>query len=244
MTDSLRILQLTDLHLLADPLARFRGVDTRANLVQALQQAAKQPPDLVILTGDLAQDESLQTYQWLASHLDATGWNWQWIPGNHDSPEQMACFAPPVFYQQQSAWQLLGLNTRNPGHAAGLLSTDELQRLEQALSLNRPLLIAMHHHPLAVGSRWMDAIALQNNEAFWQLCQGFQQPLVVICGHVHQESYFQHQGASVYSTPATALQFAPQCDDFQLDTLALPGMRWLELQSDGCWKTQVVRFSV
>jgi Icc protein len=72
--------------------------------------------------------------------------------------------------------------------------------------------------------------------------QGFQQPVVVICGHVHQEQSWQQRGVSVYSTPATALQFAPGQDNFQIDEGAAPGLRWLELRPQGTWKTRVERF--
>jgi len=242
MTKPLRLLQLTDLHLLADPEAHFKGVDTRANLLRALQEAQRLAPDLVLLTGDLAQDEKLGSYQWLVDQLETTGLPWHWLPGNHDDPELMTEFAPAVFYQQLENWQLLGLNTRWPDQAAGFLADTELQRLDQALAVDQPLLIALHHHPLAVGSRWMDAIALQNSTEFWQRLQGFQQPLVIICGHVHQEQSWQQQGATVYSTPATALQFAPDCDDFQLDEQAAPGLRWIDLLPEGQWKSEVVRF--
>lgn len=242
MTKPFRILQLTDLHLLADPDARFKGVDTRANLIKALQQTAKQPPDLLLLTGDLAQDEALGSYRWLVEQLQATGWAWQWLPGNHDDPELMTRFSPPVFHQQLEDWQLLGLNTRLAGQAAGQLAEQELQRLDVALSLNKPLLLALHHHPLAVGSGWMDAIALQNSEEFWQRLEGFQPPVVVICGHVHQQQSWQQQGVAVYSTPATALQFSPGQDDFQIDEQAAPGLRWIQLKPQGLWKTWVERF--
>ena len=242
MTKPLRLLQLTDLHLLADPEARFKGVDTRAHLLRALQVAKRLAPDSILLTGDLAQDEQLGSYQWLVEQLQTTGLTWQWLPGNHDDPELMARFAPAVFYQQLQGWQLLGLNTRWPGQAAGYLPEAELQRLDQALAVKQPLLIALHHHPLAVGSRWMDAIALRNTAEFWQRLQGFQQSLVMICGHVHQEQDWQHQGATVYSTPATALQFTAKSDVFQLDEEAAPGLRWMDLYPSGQWKTGVVRF--
>ncbi|MDR9467523.1 metallophosphoesterase [Marinospirillum sp.] len=242
MTKPLRLLQLTDLHLLADPQARFKGVDTRAQLLRALQEARHLAPDLLLLTGDLAQDEKLGSYEWLVTQLQNTGLPWHWLPGNHDDPELMARFAPAVFYQQLQGWQLLGLNTRWPGHAAGQLLEGELQRLDEALSADMPLLIALHHHPLAVGSRWMDAIALQNSEDFWQRLQSYPHPVVVICGHVHQEQSWQQQGVNVYSTPATALQFAPGQDVFQLDEQASPGLRWIDLAPQGHWKTGVHRF--
>lgn len=244
MAESFRILHLTDLHLVAGAKERYRGLDTRLHLQAALQEAAQQPPDLVILTGDLAQDESLTTYQWLAAQLESRGWAWCWLPGNHDNPRLMAEIAAPTFSRQHLGWQLLGLNTHLPGQASGYLSPSELDRVRQVAALDQPLLIAMHHHPLAAQNRWMDALALQNRDDFWLALARLSQPLVVICGHIHHERVWRHPQGYVYATPATAVQFAPDSDDFKLDEAALPAMRWLELQASATWKTQVHRFSI
>lgn len=235
-----RLVQLTDLHLLADPEALFKGAYTRQRFLTALQKAKELEPDLLVLTGDLAQDEALPTYQWLAAQLNASQMTWQWLPGNHDAPDLMARWSPPTFAGELAGWQLLGLNSRQPESAAGWLDATELERLEQAVQQQRPLVIALHHHPLAVGSAWMDALALQNSDAFWQRLQAAQQPVVVICGHVHQQQHWQQQQVAVFSTPATAIQFAPHKETFELDLESPPALRWLDLSSKGHYATDVI----
>ncbi|SFC00278.1 Icc protein [Marinospirillum celere] len=242
MAEKLRVIQLTDLHLLAEPGALFKGVDTRKRFLQALEKVQELKADLLLLTGDLAQDEAAATYAWLATELNKSALPWFWLPGNHDDPELMAPWAAPVFEFQQQGWQFLGLNTRQPGSASGRLGTQELERLQVALEQQQPLLIAMHHHPLAVRSAWMDALALEQNEDFWQRVEKATCPPVIICGHVHQEQSWEHRGAQVFSTPATAVQFAPQKDEFQLDLQTPAGLRWLDLQANGDWNTEVVHF--
>ncbi|WP_114417490.1 metallophosphoesterase [Marinospirillum perlucidum] len=242
MTSSWRLVQLTDLHLLADDQALFKGVDSRRQFLQGLDLATSLAPDYLLLTGDLAQDEKAETYQWLVEQLQASGLKWLWLPGNHDAPELMQNWAEPGFWQQGPIWQLLGLDSRQPGKASGYLPEAQLLRLDQALMQPRPLLLALHHHPLAVGSRWMDAIALENADAFWQRLQLARSPVVVVCGHVHQTQTWQHQGVKVYSTPSTALQFAPGKDEFMLDYQAAAGLRCLDLYADGQCRTWVENF--
>jgi len=51
----IRLLQFTDTHLLADPVASVRGVRTQASLEACLAHARRRhlPADLVAVTGDL-----------------------------------------------------------------------------------------------------------------------------------------------------------------------------------------------
>ncbi len=244
MTKPLRLVQLTDLHLMADSDALYRGVDSRSHFLAALQQALSLEPELLLLTGDLAEQVQPETYAWLYQQLQATGLAWQWLPGNHDSVELMQSFKPAHFELSLAGWQLLSLNTSLPGEAAGWLAASELERLSQALAAQRPTLIALHHHPLPVGSAWMDALGLKNAAALWEVLQAADQPRVLLCGHVHQAASWQHLGASVYATPATSVQFRPQVEQFQLATQAQPGLRWLDIQPSGHWQTQLVHFSV
>ena len=59
-----RILQLTDLHLFADPARRLRGVLPEQTLRDVLDHLAESEDEFsaVVLTGDLAHDELAETY--------------------------------------------------------------------------------------------------------------------------------------------------------------------------------------
>ena len=64
---TVRILQLTDTHLFADPGGRLLGQNTRHTLELALDLATGTSDgfDLVLLTGDLVHDESWEGYDYL-----------------------------------------------------------------------------------------------------------------------------------------------------------------------------------
>lgn len=238
----IRVVQLTDLHLLADPNALYRGKDTRSHFLAGLKLAVRLQPDLLLLTGDLAEDEQLGTYQWLYQQLKNSGLNWQWLPGNHDNPAIMASFQPTDFHQQTQYWQILGLNSHLPNQTQGNLDTTQLQRLQCALINPKPLLIALHHPPVAVNSLWKDAIALQNSAVFWKLLKDQNHARLVIFGHVHQAFSSSQQQTNVFATPASSVQFTEDSDKFAISPVALPALRLIRLKPKGVFTTRLIYF--
>ena len=237
-----RLVQLTDLHLLADPKASYRGKDTRANFLEGLALAKRLKPDLLILTGDLAEDEQLVTYQWLYQQLEASGLAWQWLAGNHDQPELMNGFKQSDFYQQTENWQVLGLNSHLPNATQGRLAASQLVRLKQALNNHKPLLIALHHPPVAVGSEWKDALALQNADEFWAILKDQPQAKLVVFGHVHQAFSQPKYHSLNLATPATSAQFTANANRFEINLTALPALRLIRLKATGVYSTRLIYF--
>ena len=97
--DSIRLVQFTDTHLCADPLARVRGVATLPSLQACLEHAKQRclPADLLAVTGDLVQDEP-EGYGTLELLFDRLGAPVLLIPGNHDEPAEMRRrFVQPPF---------------------------------------------------------------------------------------------------------------------------------------------------
>ncbi|NOG30861.1 phosphodiesterase [Halomonas sp. TBZ9] len=241
----MRLVQLTDLHLHADPLARSRaGVPYRQFL--AVMDAIKQEkPDLVIVTGDISQDESAQAYALAVEQLNRLACPWHWLPGNHDQRPLMEAVHPLADALMLNEWRLLLLDTQVPGEPGGALGSDKLVAL--AAQLDRqlaPTIIAMHHPPVEVGAAWMDAISLEDKDAFWQLIGRYPQVKVVLFGHAHQayaeEKALNGFSVSVYGSPATADQFLPHAEAFAVDEAARPGYRVLDIQGTG-WHTRIER---
>ena len=96
LADTVRLVQITDCHLVADPVALLRGVDTGATLAAVIERvrAEAPPPDLVLATGDLSQDGSVESYRRLKvlfARLDAPV---HCLPGNHDDPATLSAVLP------------------------------------------------------------------------------------------------------------------------------------------------------
>ena len=240
-----RLLQITDTHLYAEPEKTLYGVNTRASLQQVLVAARLHPkPDLVLATGDLVHDESPAGYQTLAAMLHTLDAPVAAIAGNHDGLKSLRAIAGPNIriggMHTLTAWRIVLLNTHVAGKTDGHLDADELQFLKTALTQSRGahVLIALHHQPVAVGCAWLDRLGLNNADEFFDVLDRYQHVRGVLWGHVHQVFESERHGVRLMATPSTCAQFLPDSSDFALDTRP-PGMRRLTLHPDGHMDTEI-----
>ncbi len=226
----------------------MRGLNTYETFKAVVDHAAASGHqiDAIVSTGDLVQDETRHGYQRFCAAMKNLKAPVHCLPGNHDSPEIMAeLLNTPPFqycgYAQYENWCLVMLNSAVRWDDFGRLEPAELDRLEQTLNDNtgRDIIIGLHHHPLATGSRWMDGLNLRNSDEFLTLLENRTNVRCVIWGHVHQESDRVLGNMRMLSTPSTGSQFRPDSDVFRLDTRP-PGYRWINLLPDGTIETEVV----
>ncbi|NJM57610.1 MAG: 3',5'-cyclic-AMP phosphodiesterase [Synechococcales cyanobacterium RU_4_20] len=246
---SVAIAQLTDTHLFADAAGVMLGCQTRRSLEQVLAQLAQLPQlDLLLLTGDLSQDDSPESYQALHAAITPFQRPTYWIPGNHDQNTAMTedLLGEPPFSHQQSfcagGWRFLLLSTLLPEQVSGRLSVASLDWFAAELAADppTPTLVALHHHPLPIGSAWMDAIALENPEDLFAVIDRHSQVKLVIHGHIHQEFVGDRNGVAYLGAPSTCVQFQPRSPKLILDDQQ-PGFRLLLLFADGTHQTQIIR---
>lgn len=245
-----RVLQFTDLHLFAEPGGRLYGVDTAATFRACLEHARSHhwPVDLVLLTGDLAHDPSPAAYDRLAELLGGLQVPIRMLPGNHDEAgllrrleEQRGAPRDPAL--DYGHWQVLLLDSTVPGSDAGRLAPGELARLDAALEQGgrRHTLVCMHHSPVALDTRWLDGMRLENAGALFARLDAHPETSgALLWGHVHQEYDAARGPWRLLATPSTCVQFAPGSDEFALDPRP-PGYRWLNLYADGRIDTGVAR---
>jgi Icc protein len=245
---ALKVLQISDTHLHAAADGRMRGMTTYATFLSVLEHAKRDrrwAPDVIIATGDVVQDESRAGYERFRATLEPLGIPVISIPGNHDDPKLMSEILASGSFQlggelRRGPWSLILLSTFLAGEDAGGLGPARLSGLKKALAAHdgQHVLIAMHHHPLPMGSAWLDGVALRDAPAFWEIVDANKHVRGVVCGHVHQQSDTVRKGVQFLSTPSTCAQFLPKSDFFALDERP-PGLRWLELQPDGRIDTEV-----
>ncbi|BES69924.1 3',5'-cyclic-AMP phosphodiesterase [Marinobacter nanhaiticus D15-8W] len=245
---SLRILQLTDPHLMADPEGTLLGMNTRESLDAVIALAKREPhaPDLVIASGDIAQDSSETAYRVFQEKMSVYSCPVIWFPGNHDDVEVMHEVIAGTNAEQRrllvGGWQLIFLNSAVPGKVYGALSSGELSFLNDCLAEHpeRPTLIAFHHHPVDVNCTWMSQIGLTNSDALMAVLEGQSQVRALLWGHIHQTWDGELNGMRLMATPSTCIQFAPGSNEFSIDGQA-PGYRWIDLYPDGTLDTHVRR---
>jgi Icc protein len=248
------IVQITDPHLFADADGKLLGMVTRDSLEKVIDKVLLEQPqiDLLLVTGDLSQDgtvESYQAFQQMSARIKAPT---HWFCGNHDEPLAMeeaaagiqaaggADVLKPVI--DIGNWRITLLNSAVPGSVPGFLPESELKLLAQSLSEapERHHLICLHHHPVSIQCKWMEPIGLRNPHALFEVLGRFPQTKALLWGHIHQEVDRMQGDLRLLATPSTCIQFKPLSDDFALDDLP-PGYRWLRLQPDGSIDTGVSR---
>ena len=250
VNDPVMLVQLSDSHLFADTHGTLLGMNTRDSLQKVIDLVLAQQPqiDLLVASGDLSQDGSLESYQQfrqLSAQLAAPA---RWIPGNHDEPMVMERAATQSSLLEPVVdignWRITLLDSAVPGSVPGFLADEQLQLLARALSEapQRHHLVCFHHHPVSIGCPWMEPIGLRNPEALFAVLDRFPQVRAVLWGHVHQEIDRMRNDVRLLASPSTCIQFAPGSEDFKVDTLA-PGYRWLRLLPDGQLETGVERVS-
>lgn len=253
--DVLRVVQITDTHLFREPDGKLLGVNTQQSFEQVLEhiEGMGSQPDLVLATGDISQDASVESYQRFATTVSRLATPCYWIPGNHDRADLMRDLTDhrslSVGEVQRGSWLIIMLDSTQPGEVSGHLSAAELGRLEQALqqaqqagSPTSHVLVCLHHNPLPGQADWMHDIGLNNPDELIALLSRYSSVRAVVHGHIHQQLDEQAHGLRFICTPSTCVQFKPEAGDFELDAKA-PGWRWLDLYEDGTIVTDVQRLT-
>jgi Icc protein len=243
-----RLLHLTDPHLFADPAGEVHSVNTSDALQRVVAQALAEvagAPDAILVTGDIADDLSAAAYERLVAILQPAAVPVFCVPGNHDDPATMARVLGGAGFQctgraQVGGWGLSLLDSQVPGEPYGMISPAAFARLDADLHVLRDLhvLLAVHHPPLPVGSRWIDGMGLRNATELFARLERFPNVRAVLSGHVHQAFDAQRGAVRILATPSTCVQFTPRTRDFALDARP-PGYRWLRLAPGGRWDTSV-----
>jgi 3',5'-cyclic AMP phosphodiesterase CpdA len=214
------IAQVTDLHLHADAghanLARF--VRVLAHLA-----AMRPQPELLVLSGDLADDGAVASYRHLKEALEGWPGEVRFALGNHDGRDAFRTVFGDShfidgFVQGRTGCgglQVVVLDSLEEGRHGGAFCEARAGWLRQAVqgSAGAPLLVFMHHPPVDVGIPWIDPGAHQDWIARLDAAlQGAN--LAGICtGHVHVSGVFRWKGRQVLTCSSSSsdlsLAFAP-----------------------------------
>ena len=141
-------MQLSDSHLQPPGVTLYKQ-DVNANFAAAIAAAkAYAPFDLVILTGDIAEDGSIETYQRIVDMLQYLDYQHLIaIPGNHDVPANMLAVMP-MAAMDIGPWRVLPVNSHWEAHPEGQISDYDLAALQTQFEQREAFtLVAVHHPP-------------------------------------------------------------------------------------------------
>lgn len=209
--------QISDMHIRAD--VRADGFDPAADLRRALAQIREFGADVILATGDLANDARPEEYPLLAELLADAPAPLFLVPGNHDDAALIRQSFPrhsylpregPLSYvvedlpvrlvciDQTVAMETYGDFT--PEHAAWLEAT-------LAAAPAKPTLIALHHPPFQTHDLLLDTIGLKHAERFEAIVRRNAQVGLIVCGHHHRPVLGRVAHATAVVAPSTAWSF-------------------------------------
>ncbi len=250
----MRIVQLTDPHVVPPDRQPVHGVDTLERLrrtVGAVNRLEPQPA-AVVVTGDLTHDETDESYHAIKSALAGLDGPCYLALGNHDDRSGFrrvmldeAESHPGRYHYAKilGGHRLIVLDTQDEGEVPGVLDAAQLDWFERELAKGLPAIVCMHHPPVPVGVPWMDAMSLRENERFLQICERNETVRLILCGHVHHAFRVELSHATVLATPAVAMQFHTEREirgnsSRIIVTNEPAAFRIVDLEGDG-WKTKI-----
>ena len=193
--------QITDIHIGFDVGNPREANMTRFETVLERLAGLAEPPDILLLTGDLTEHGDVESFALLAEALRAFPAPVWPIPGNHDSREALLAAFPHVrpslrdtngyvqYSIEQRGLRIIMLDTLEEGRHGGAFCESRALWLKTELSAHpdTPTAIVMHHPPLPTGIAWMDTQADEPWVArFAEAIAGHDQIVGILCGHVHR----------------------------------------------------------
>lgn len=194
---TLRLVQITDTHISPDAPQRMIDLENCVHAINGLSE----PPELVILTGDISHNGSIQGYHSARKLLDQLNMPYFVAAGNRDERTALLReFADERYHLPEQGWvqysieqypvRLLIVDTLSEHSNKGQLCAERLQHLETMLlaDTTKPAALFLHHPPYeAVGIpdpfQYEDWNDVENLAA---LLSGFTNVCGVYCGHVHR----------------------------------------------------------
>ena len=247
-------LHLSDLHLVEDETTSSRAFNAKYILKNTVDKILGKKEDFgnldgIIITGDISDDGSTASYSDAYYILKELHLPLLAIPGNHDLRQPMMnYFAKDIdikssgffdWVYETSDTLIIGLDTLVEGQNHGMLRPESLNLLFE--SLNQPteknIILAIHHPPINTGIPFMDEIGLKNSDALSDCLDAANQPIRILCGHVHGI----YQGTlgihSVVTAPSTCTRFSfnRRVDAPKGFKLSPTGFAYLDSSKDGFW---------
>jgi 3',5'-cyclic AMP phosphodiesterase CpdA len=209
------IAQISDLHIKRQGALAYNRVDTAAALSRCIAELNRfsPRPDLVVISGDLADTPTAEEYTHLKSLLEPLQIPFAAIPGNHDDRALMRAALPQDGAPAQGAINLartvgeldvLLIDSSIPGTNYGTLDAATLQWLDVTLAAStaRPALLFLHHPPFVTGITHMDVQNLRNADALAGILHRHPRVRLVAVGHVHRAVLTTFAGIATTICPA------------------------------------------
>jgi len=206
--------QLSDPHICAPGRLLFGRADTSAALADAVVRlnGLATPPDLVVVTGDLTDGGTADEYAEFRRVMAPLASPYAVLPGNHDRRTALRGAFPALpatgslhHSVETFPLRLICLDSLIEGSGRGRLGAEQLAWLDRTLAAapDRPAVVALHHPPFPTGIDHVDAVGLDDADAFGAVVARHGQVERVIAGHVHRALQRRWFGTIASTAPST-----------------------------------------
>ncbi len=192
MTESLRILHLSDTHLRGDGGLHYGLVDTLTALDRVLERAATLAAvDVIALSGDLSDDGSTASYQLLAGRIEPwaaeRGASVVYAMGNHDLPDGFEeVLGERERVVERDGFRVVSVDTSVAGAGYGRVAGERLERLRDVLASpsEHGTVVVLHHPPVPPSTGLFETLRLVDPEPLLDVCTAADVRLI-LAGHYH-----------------------------------------------------------
>ncbi len=234
------ILQISDTHLRAAPHAPADN-DPDASLQATIDAVRDVHADLVLLTGDLADDGSLTALQRLRIAVDELSTPLLAVGGNHDDLDFVRTVFGRVDTVEIGRWRVLGVESVIAGQDYGSVDVDQLTARLDRLD-DRPTMIGIHHPPRSPSTNPM--FQLIGAEAMLAALRDRPHVRVIASGHLHEVFDRREGELQICGGPSSWYSIEHTGDDYRLFTDGLVGAQVLTLGDDGSFTCKRVARSL
>ncbi|WP_458699531.1 metallophosphoesterase [Sulfurospirillum sp. 1307] len=243
----MKIIQLSDLHLIGNSDKSLYGINPNYRLKRALESIKKNHSDteFVVITGDLTDNASLSAYEFLSKIIQDFPIPVYPLLGNHDSRRVFFKYFKDYFtegfvqYIKKIDDKVhIFLDTLVENQSYGELCNARLRWLKDKLDESKKSLVYlyMHHHPINSGLYEMDNIGdFKSSNEFWNLLKNYKNVRHISFGHLHRIMHSSKYNISLHSTKSTTFQvaFQPNNKIEYLTNEEQPAYAIIEILEDG-----------
>lgn len=214
----MKIIHMSDIHLTENG-REIWGVNTLDHFCKAIERIKDLDGiDGIFVSGDLSDDGSRWTYEFIDRVFSEIGIPTFCCPGNHDNLDEFYNGYKPSFINtcdkfELCGWNFIMVNSAVEGMSRGCFNSQLLGK--QISNCNGPVAIVLHHPPLEQEG-WLNRKLLENRDEFNDIIHHAENIKLVLYGHIHYHTIKTISGVVYNSAPSIGFAFNPNLHKYEI----------------------------
>lgn len=214
----MKIIHISDIHLTENG-REIWGVNTLDHFCKAIGRIKDLDGiDGIFVSGDLSNDGSRWTYEYIDRAFSEIGIPTFCCPGNHDNLDEFYNGYKPSFYRncdivELCGWNFIMLNSAVSGMSRGFFSQEKLSNMIQQC---KGMVAVVLHHPPIEQEGWLNRKLLENRDKFNDIIQHAENVRLILYGHTHYHTKEIINGKVYSSAPSVGFAFNPNLQKFKI----------------------------